>query len=158
MITISKTCLDFIKGYERLVLTPYHGAADPANIFTIGYGTIKYPPYYMGGKAVSLQDPKITEKMADTFLSFEVNYKCKYIDPYLRDDLSENQFAALVSFAYNVGEGGLRSSTLLRRVNANMKDTSIRDEFMKWVHGEGGAVVPGLVNRRRAEADLYFTI
>jgi len=62
----------------------------------------------------------------------------------------------LISFAYNLGEGALRSSTLLKKVNANPIDVSIRDEFMKWVHSNG-EVVEGLVNRRRDEANLYFT-
>jgi lysozyme len=158
MIRVTQKCVDFIKGFEAFRAKPYHGEADAPNIFTIGYGTIKYPPFYLNGKAVALTDPPITEEQATSFLEYEIKHKCEYIDPFLRDDLSDNQFAALVSFVYNLGEGALRYSTLLRKVNSKPSDTAIRDEFMRWVHGEGNAVIPGLVRRRNEEADMYFTI
>ena len=157
MIKISDTCINLIKGFEAFRAKAYHGQADPPKVFTIGYGTIKYPPNYLSGKMVALTDPIITEKQATDFLLFEVTKKADYIDPFLRDDLSDNQFASLLSFAYNVGEYGLKGSTLLRRVNSNPLETSIRDAFMMWVKDEHGHTVEGLVNRRKQEADLYFT-
>lgn len=157
MIKISKVCIDLIKSFEGLKFNAYHGEADPPKIFTIGYGTIKYPPDYMGGKLVALSDPAITQAQAETFLLHDVQTKANLVDPFIRDDLSENQFAALISFAYNLGEGALRYSTLLKKVNADPKDTNIRIEFEKWVHANG-KVVAGLVRRRKEEADLYFTV
>jgi lysozyme len=62
----------------------------------------------------------------------------------------------LVSFAYNVGLGALKSSTLLKRVNANPNDPDIERQFNRWNKG-GGRVLKGLTNRRRNEANLYFT-
>jgi lysozyme len=79
----------------------------------------------------------------------------QYVDSYCRDDINQNQFDALVSFAYNLGPGNLKSSTLLKKVNANPEDESIRLEFMKWVKA-GGKTLKGLVRRREAEANLYF--
>jgi len=158
MIKINQACIDLIKSFEGLVFKPYHGEHDPPKIFTIGYGTIKYPPNYLNGKNVSLDDPAITQDQAEQFLTFYVKQKANAIDSFLRDDLSENQFAALISFAYNCGEGALRSSTLLKRINENPIQTSIRDAFMMWVKDEQGNSVPGLVRRRAAEADLYFTV
>jgi len=61
------------------------------------------------------------------------------------------------SFAFNVGVGNLKKSTLLKKVNANPADESIRAEFMKW-NKAGGKVLNGLTKRRAEEADLYFTI
>ena len=69
--------------------------------------------------------------------------------------LNSNQFSALVCFAYNVGTGNLLKSTLLKKVNANPLDPTIRDEFMKWNKG-GGVVLNGLTRRREKEANLYF--
>lgn len=158
MISVSKKCIQLIKYFEGLRLSPYHGDADPPNVFTIGYGTIKYPPDYFNGKKVELTDPSITEPQAADFLYYFVRQKALAIDPFLRDDLTENQYAALISFAYNLGEGALRSSTLLKKLTVNPKDVTIRDEFMKWVHGEGGVVLEGLKRRRKEEADLYFTV
>ncbi len=61
-----------------------------------------------------------------------------------------------LTFTYNVGTGNLARSKLLRKVKANAKDPSIRGEFSRWVYG-GGKRHPGLVRRRKMEADLYFS-
>lgn len=156
MITINDACINLIISFEGFSAKPYHGDADRPDVFTIGYGTIKYPPDYMRGKNVAMSDPAITKELAFNFLRWEVSLKSQSIDLYLRDDLTPNQFGALVSFAYNLGEGALRSSTLRKKVNANPKDPSIRNEFAKWTHSNG-KVVKGLIRRRKAEADLYFT-
>lgn len=149
MIIINKKCIELIKSFEGLFLKPY---LCPASVATIGYGTIKYP----NGVKVKLTDAAITEYQALDYLMFEINQKAKAIDPMLREDLKENQFAALISFAYNLGEGALRSSTLLKKVNANPLDESIKSEFEKWVYADGKKL-PGLLRRRKAEAELYFS-
>jgi lysozyme len=77
------------------------------------------------------------------------------VDSYCRDDINQNQFDALVDFAYNCGNGNLKTSTLLKKVNANPNDPTIAVEFRKWNKG-GGKVLKGLVNRREAEIELYF--
>lgn len=156
MITIGNICVDFIKGFEGFRSEPYQGETDRPGVYTVGYGTIRYPSYYLGGKAVELTDAAISEEQASDFLRDYIVHTCYYIDPYLRDDLSENQFAALASFVYNLGAYALKTSTLLQKVNANKLDIAIRDEFMRWVHANG-VVVEGLKRRRKAEADLYFT-
>ena len=155
MITINSACVNLIKSFEGLELKPYHGAADRPDVFTIGYGTIKYPPYYMRGKLVALTDPPITEAQAEDFLKYEITQKSIAVDLLLRDDLNANQFGALISFAYNLGENNLKNSTLRAKVNKNPGDKTIRTEFMKWVYANG-KIVAGLKRRRAAEADLYF--
>lgn len=154
MITINKECIDLIKAFESCSLEPYHGQADRQEVFTIGYGTIKYPDYYMNGKMVSMSDSPITKEMAEQFLNTEVMRVANVIDIQLRDDLTPNQFAALISFSYNLGPEALRGSTLRRKLNTNPSDPTIKDEFLKWVHSDG-KVWPGLVRRRMAESDLY---
>ena len=156
MIIVNDACVKLIKSFEGLSLKPYHGAADKPGIDTIGYGSIQYPPDYLKGKMVKLGDPPITEAQAESFLKWEINQKTKAIDVLLRDDLSPNQFAALISFTYNLGEGALKQSTLRLNVNTNPHDPTIRAEFAKWVNANGKKV-NGLVRRRQAEADLYFT-
>lgn len=157
MITVSDNCINLIKSFEGLVLTPYHGAADRPEIFTIGYGTIKYPSSYMGGKMVAMADPSITPELATEFLMIEVRRVATAIDLLLRDDLTTNQFAALISFSYNLGDQALKMSTLRRKVNLNPNDPTIAMEFIKWVHSNG-EVVEGLIRRRRAESDLYYKL
>src|SRR5579859_665406 len=75
MITINDNCIHLIKSFEGLMLKPYHCAADRPDVFTIGYGTIKYPPYFRRGKIVALTDSAITEAQAENFLHYEVTQK-----------------------------------------------------------------------------------
>lgn len=157
MIPINNNCINLIKSFEGLVLNPYHGAADRPEIFTIGYGTIKYPSDYMQGKMVAMSDPTITPELAEQFLMIEIKRTAGAIDLLLRNDLTANQFAALISFAYNLGDQALKGSTLRGKVNTNPLDTSISAEFIKWVHSNG-QVMEGLIRRRRAEAELYFKL
>ena len=146
---ISQKGIDLIKKYEGFSEKPY---LCPAQIITIGYGAT----YYENGKKVTMQDNLITEERAVELLKhLLVSYE-KSVDSFCRDDINQNQFDALVSFAYNLGAGSLKSSTLLKKVNANPADPTIKDEFMKWVNA-GGKKLPGLVKRRADEATLYFS-
>lgn len=70
--------------------------------------------------------------------------------------LSQNRFDALVSFVFNVGETQFLRSTLLKCVRANPANTNIRYELSRWTRSKG-VELAGLIRRRRAEADLYFS-
>ena len=141
--------IELIKSFEGFRGKPYKC---PAGIPTIGYGATFYPD----GKKVTMNDAPITEEKATELLqSMLVSFE-KYVDSYCRDDVNQNQFDALVSFAYNLGPANLKSSTLLKKVNANPSDETIRAEFMKWTKA-GGRTLQGLVRRRTAEADLYYS-
>ena len=146
---LSQKGVDLIKQFEGLSLTPYVCAG---GINTIGYGNT----YYTNGKRVTLKDPKITHKQAEELLKHSLSTYEKAVDSFCRDDISQPQFDALVSFAYNVGTGALQKSTLIRKVNANPKDVTIADEFAKW-NKANGRVLVGLTRRRQAEAKLYFS-
>jgi lysozyme len=146
---ISQKGLDLIKRFEGLSLKPY---LCPASIPTIGYGNT----YYTDGKKVKLTDPSITQAKAEELLKFLIKSYEKDVDSFCRDDISQQNFDALVSFAYNCGPRNLKSSTLLKKVNLNPNDPTIRAEFMKWNKG-AGKVLAGLTKRRQAEADLYFS-
>jgi lysozyme len=132
-----------------LSLVPYVCAG---GINTIGYGNT----YYTNGKKVSLQDPKITVLQAEELLKNSLSTYEKTVDSFCRDDISQSQFDALASFCYNVGTGNLQKSTLIKKVNANPQDPTIRAEFMKW-NKAAGKVLLGLTRRRTAEANLYFS-
>jgi lysozyme len=144
MMKISNRGLELIKKFEGLELKAYRC---PAGVLTIGYGHT--------GMDVRT-GMTITEAQATELLRKDVARFESAVDRYTHDvTLRQNQFDALVSFAYNVGEQALWSSTLLKRVKANADDPSIRTEFAKWVHG-GGKVLPGLIKRRQLEANMYF--
>jgi lysozyme len=143
---------DLIKSFEGCRLEAYQ---DQAGIWTIGWGTTKL------GMGLNVKpDTVLTQSQADGWLKLEVDQKAAQIDKLLKTALNQTQYDSLVSFAYNAGIGALQSSTLLKRVNVNPSDPSIREAFMMWtkIHVDG-KLVPnkGLENRRKAEADLYFS-
>lgn len=144
---LNKEGADLIKSFEGLKLTAYKCSA---NKDTIGYGNT----FYEDGKPVKPGD-KITKERADSLFELISDDFAKKVVPLVKSQVNENQFGALVSFAYNAGIGNLKSSTLLKKVNANPSDASIRLEFMKWDKA-GGKQLAGLTRRRKAEADLYF--
>lgn len=123
----------------------------PAGVWTIGIGTTVYP----SGQKVKEGDVATREQSYD-YLRFDLAFTERQVDSFTVDSINQNQFDALVSFAYNVGHGALKSSTLLKKLNVNPNDPTIADEFNKWTRG-GGKVLPGLVARRKAEAELYFS-
>jgi len=154
-MTINDDTLNLIKSFEGFTPNAWHDPIDPPGVCTIGYGTIVYPPTYLGGKRVKVGDTPITEAQAVAFLKWEVELKTKAVDILLRDDLTANQFGALVSFTYNLGEGSLKGSTLRKKVNVDPTDPTILLEFLKWDMASG-VHIKGLKRRRQAEADLYF--
>lgn len=149
ILKLSQKGVDLIKQFEGLSLTPYVCAG---GINTIGYGNT----YYTNGKRVLLSDQPITKLEAEELLKHSLTTYEKAVDSFCRDDISQSQFDALVSFAYNLGTGNLQKSTLIKKVNANPKDPTIRAEFMKW-NKAAGKVLLGLTRRRTAEANLYFS-
>lgn len=138
-----------ITKHEGLKLKPY---LCPAKIPTIGYGNTYYPD----GKRVTLLDKDITKQQAFDMFKEVANRFAKRVNELVTSNINQNQFNALVSFAYNVGTGNFSSSTLLKKVNKNPDDLTIKDEFLKW-NKAGGKVLNGLTNRRNEEADLYFS-
>jgi lysozyme len=139
--------LNLIKQFEGFLAKPYKC---PAGIPTIGYGATYYP----NGLKVTMTDKAITEGQASTMLMNMLRTYEKSVDSFCRDDINQNQFDALVAFAYNVGVNALKGSTLLKKVNNNPQDVTIRNEFLKW-NKANGRTLKGLTNRRIAEADLY---
>jgi lysozyme len=147
----SQNCFDFLAQEEGCVL---HAYPDSAGIWTIGIGSTMYKD----GSRVKKGDV-ITKEKAVELLRWEVENKSKSVAAFvLGVPLTQHQFDALVSFAYNCGIGALQQSTLLKKVKANPNDPTIREEFARWnkIHREG-KVVPslGLTKRRLREWQLY---
>ena len=145
-----KNGLELIKQFEGLELSPY---LCPANVPTIGYGATYYKTT---DKKVKLSDPKITKKYAEELLKGMLTTYEDGVRRYVQKKINQNQFDALVSFAYNLGLGALKSSTLLKKINVNPNDPDIKNQFKRWVKS-GGKTLQGLVKRRTKEAELYFT-
>lgn len=145
---VNKQGVQLVKSFEGCFLNAY---LCPAKVWTIGYGSTKY----QNGNPVK-QGDKITQKEAETLLSDTLDEFSNGVSKLIKVELNDNQFSALVSFAFNLGVGALSKSTLLKKVNANQNDKTIEQDFMKWVNA-GGKKLNGLVRRRTAESKLYFS-
>lgn len=148
-MTPSQNAIRLIKKYEGFRADSY---LCPASIATIGFGSTMWSD----GKKVKLGQ-RISMEEADKLLMWELTNKTKAL-PKL--SVNQNMLDSIISFVYNLGLGAFTKSTLYKKINANPFDPTIRDEFMKWtkarVNGEL-KTLPGLVKRRKEEADLYFT-
>lgn len=146
-----------LKEWEGLVLHAYDDAdpkrrklipGDPVKgTLTIGYGSTKNVK----------QGMVITKTQAEGRLTKDLAPFEKGVDQAVKVPLTDNQFAALVSFAYNVGMGAFLGSTLLKKLNAGEYD-SVPYQMGKWtkttINGKK-VVSAGLVNRRASEAGLW---
>ena len=134
-----------IKEFEGLRTTAYK---DPVGILTIGYGhttAAGFPPVYAG--------QKITAGEAESILRADLTKFEGYIASMVTAKLNENQHAALVSLAYNIGPENFRTSTLRKKLNAG-DYAGAADEFGRW-NKAGGKVLAGLTRRRSAERELF---
>jgi lysozyme len=132
--------------FEGCYLRPY---LCPAGVATIGFGATFYPD----GRAVTLKDMPITREYADFMLLWMIKniYMPAVIKLCPKIDTPERA-AALIDFAFNLGAGRLKSSTLRKRVNSGQWE-SVPSELRKWNKG-GGRVLRGLTLRREAEIKL----
>ena len=141
-MTTSKAGIDLIKAFEGCELTAYWC---PAGVLTIGYG-------HTGSDV--FQGQTITEEDATVMLRVDLNRFEDAVRRLIIVPLKQCEFDALVSFAYNCGEGALQHSTLRRRLNSgDEKATVFKEELPKWVNGNNGPLL-GLVRRREAEVKL----
>ena len=139
---INTVGLNLIKDFEGLRLNSYR---DAVGVWTIGYGHTG-----TAGPGQRITNAQATALLREDVATFE-----NAVTRAVRVPVTANQFAALVSFTYNVGSGALNSSTLLRRLNAG--DTlGAADEFLRW-NRAGGQVLAGLTRRRVAERDLFLS-
>jgi lysozyme len=146
---LNKEGYDLIKLFEGLRLKPYLCSA---KVPTIAYGAT----FYENNKKVLMSDPPITKQRAEELLQLNADRFARKVMNLVKKPITQNQLNALTSFAYNVGSGALASSTLLKKVNVNPNDITIRNEFLRW-NKANGVALKGLTNRRIKEADLYFT-
>jgi lysozyme len=136
-----------LKKFEGCKLTAYRC---PAGICTIGYGHTS-----AAGNPEVTDGMTIKQSEADEILKRDLVKYEKDVAEMVKQPLSQHQFDVLVDFAYNAGVGALKSSTLLKKVNAGDFD-AVPAELMKWtkgkIPGKGLQVLPGLLRRRQAES------
>jgi lysozyme len=144
----SGKCYELIKTFEGFKSKPYKC---PAGIPTIGYGST----FYEDGTKVKLTDAPITEARAMELLADVVNDFSKKVNKLIKVEVNQNQFDALVDFAYNVGITALANSTLLKKLNAKLYSEAA-DQFLRW-NKANGVVLAGLTKRRNVEKELFLS-
>jgi lysozyme len=145
---VSNECVAFICKFEGFRAEPY---VDPAGIPTIGYGST----YYANGAVVKLDDDPITEQEAMLLMRTVLPRYEAAVNRYVQVVINQNHFDALVSFSYNLGNEALRTSTLLKRINAGLFEEA-GNEFLRWVYADGKKLA-GLERRRSEERALFLT-
>jgi lysozyme len=134
---------ELIKHFEGCRLKAYK---DIVGVLTIGYGHT--------GKDVR-EGLEIDSGTANDLLEKDLQKFCHGVEDLVKVSITDNQFAALVAFAYNIGLNALSGSTLLKKLNAgDLQGAS--EQFLRWDKA-GGKPVAGLTRRRTAEKDLFLT-
>ena len=136
----SQDGLKLIKKFEGCELKSYQ---DSVGVWTLGYGHTKGVE----------EGQEITQDEAEEMLASELGEYEGYINDMVECDLEQHQFDALVAWVYNLGPTNLRSSTMLKRLNANDLD-DVPNQIKRWDKA-GGKVLQGLVRRREAEALMF---
>lgn len=138
--SINEAGLELIKKFEGLRLAVYK---DAVGIPTVGYGHVTNLPV----------GTSITQEEANSLLKVDLERFEKGVSGLVSAPVTDNQFSALVCFAYNVGIGNLEKSTLLKKLNIGDYDGAAL-EFPKWAKA-GGKELSGLLKRRQAEEALF---
>ncbi len=141
--------LDEIKKSEGLELSAYKRKGD---VWTIGYGST----YYEDNTRIKKGDV-ITKERAEILLIYKIEKEyIPQLKRCLKVPLNDNQFSAMLSLIYNIGLGNLLKSNLLRLVNKNPNDASIKDAWLVQNIRIGSQFEKGLRSRRKREVELYF--
>lgn len=122
---------------------------DTGGVWTIGYGTIKYP----NGISVKSGDT-CTQKQAEEWLKSDCKWVDACLDKMIKVSIRQNQFDALASFVYNIGETAFKNSTLLTLLNKG-DYIGAANQLDRWVN-DNGKRIQGLVNRRAKEKQLFL--
>lgn len=147
-MTINQAGLDLIKEFEGFRATTYRCSA---GVLTIGYGTTAAAGVGIAPKP----GMTITEAQASEYLAKTVDKFGAQIRPLLKREPNPNQWAAMVSLAYNIGPGAFAKSSVLRLFNAG-EDEGAAEAFLLWNKAKG-KVLKGLTRRREAEKALFST-
>ncbi len=142
-MNISKFGIEFIKKQEGLRTKAYR---DAGGILTIGYGHV---------------DPTITENLeidevrATELLTIDLVRFVHVVDTSIKVLRTQEQFDAMVSLAFNIGDNAFKNSTLVEVMNRGDVRRAA-DEFLRW-NKVNGRPNDGLTKRRRMERGLFLS-
>lgn len=142
---VSKQGRDFIKGFEKLELKAYPDPGTGGKPWTVGWGHTK---------GVKPGD-QITQAQAEVFLAEDLSAFESAVNSAIKRPMTQSQFDAMVSLAFNIGGANFASSTLVKKFNAG-DVTGAADQFPRWKNANGKEM-KGLVRRRAAERELFLS-
>nr|WP_311461956.1 lysozyme [uncultured Aggregatibacter sp.] len=145
---ISENGIEFIRQLEGEKLTAY---PDIVGIWTIGVGHTGF----VDGKPVA-RGMAITKEKSKELLTADLKRFESAVNDAVKVTLTQNQFDALVSLAFNIGEGAFARSTLVNKLNAGDKKGAA-EQFLVWKNA-GGRVSQGLLNRRQKEKAMFEVV
>lgn len=145
----SQAGIDLIKKFEGLRLKAYPDPATGGEPWTIGYGTTSKAGVGKIKKGMSITTAQAESMLVRSLATYELS-----VTHALNKGCTQNQFDALVSFAYNVGETNMRNSSVIKYLNAGQPEKAAA-AFLLW-NKAAGRVMPGLTRRRAAERDLFL--
>nr|DAP91198.1 MAG TPA: Lysozyme [Caudoviricetes sp.]DAW74724.1 MAG TPA: Lysozyme [Caudoviricetes sp.]DAX93205.1 MAG TPA: Lysozyme [Caudoviricetes sp.] len=145
---ISENGIEFIRQLEGEKLTAY---PDIVGIWTIGVGHTGF----VDGKPVA-RGMAITKEKSKEILTADLKRFESAVNDAVKVTLTQNQFDALVSLAFNIGEGAFARSTLVNKLNAGDKKGAA-EQFLVWKNA-GGRVSQGLLNRRQKEKAMFEVV
>lgn len=143
---ISTRGLNLIVDFEDLKLKAYD---DGTGVWTIGFGTTVYP-----NKVRVKKGDRCTVEQAKSFFQHDLRRFQTAVNEAVTVPMSQNQFDALVSLAYNIGVHAFKCSTLVKYLNS-LNYSAAADQFLVW-NRAGGKILKGLVRRREAERALFL--
>lgn len=146
-MSVSNKGVDLICEFEGKRLVAYD---DGVGVWTIGFGTIKYPSGNRVKKGDTCTLEQAKEYMRHDLIEFEHT-----VNSSVKVPLNQNQFDALVSLAYNIGSSAFKSSTLVKKLDSGDYQGAA-DQFNVWINA-GGKRMQGLVNRRDKEKLLFLS-
>lgn len=141
---ISNKGRDFIKGFEKLELKAYPDPGTGGKPWTVGWGH---------AKGVKPGD-QITQAQAESFLAEDLSIFEAAVNAAIKRPMTQSQFDAMVSLAFNIGGANFASSTLVKKFNAGDVQGAA-DQFPRWKNANGKEM-KGLVRRRAAERELFL--
>ncbi len=142
---------------ELSAITDFEGSYnllynDPVGNATIGVGHLVHLGPINGSEPAEFQHGLTPEQSRD-LLRQDIQKVETAIENLVNVPLTQDEFNALTGLTFNIGDGNLKESTLLKLLNAGQYD-AVREQFLKW-NKANGHVLPGLTRRRQAEADLF---
>jgi len=145
---IPQQAIDLVKRFEGFSAITY---VDSAGVPTIGYGTTARAEVGI----IPIPGMEISEKQAEKYLMRALEKFAKKIRPFIEKPMTDNQWSAFLSLAYNIGPHGFTSSSALALFNLG-KPEAAADAILMWDRA-GGRVLRGLQRRRAAERALFLT-